>query len=56
MRRVFAARAAEFVELQPARRGLLVLGGGVIAVFAITTLQRNNLSRHFVDPFRLPRG
>jgi len=56
MRRVFAARAAEFVEFQPARRGLLVLGGGVIAVLAITALQRNNLSRHFVNPFRLPRG
>jgi hypothetical protein len=56
MRRVFAARPAEFVELQPARRGLLVLGGRVIAILAITALQRNNLSRHFVNPFRLPRS
>jgi hypothetical protein len=56
MRRVLAARPAEFVELQPARRGLLVLGGGVIAVLAITALQRNNLSRHLLNPFRLPRG
>jgi hypothetical protein len=46
MRRVLAALAAELVELQPGRRGLLVLGGGVIAIFAITALQRNNLSRH----------
>ena len=56
MRRVFAARPAKFAEFQPARRGLLVLGGGVIAVFAITALQRNNLSRHSINPFRLPRG
>jgi hypothetical protein len=46
MRRVLAARPAEFVELQPARRGLLVLGGGVIAILAITALQRNNLAGH----------
>ena len=46
VRRVLAARPAELLELQPARRGLLVLGGGVIAVLAITALQSNNLSRH----------
>ena len=46
MRRVLAALAAELAEFQPARRGLLVLGGGVIAVLAITALQRNDLSRH----------
>jgi hypothetical protein len=46
MRRVLAARAAEFTELQPARRGLLVFGGGVIAILAITALQSNDLSRH----------
>jgi hypothetical protein len=46
MRRVLAALAAELVEFQPARRGLLVLGGGVIAILAITALQRNDLSRH----------
>ena len=56
MRRMLAARAAELAEFQPARCGLLVLGGGVIAVFAITALQRNNLSRHSINPFRLPRG
>src|SRR4051812_39957871 len=53
MRRVLAARAAELAEFQPARRGLLVLGGGVIAVLAITALQRNNLSRHRLIPFRV---
>jgi hypothetical protein len=46
MRRVLAALAAELAEFQPARRGFLVLGGGVIAILAITALQRNNLSRH----------
>jgi hypothetical protein len=46
MRRVLAALAAELIEFQPARRGLLVLGGGVIAILAITALQRNDLSRH----------
>jgi hypothetical protein len=56
MRRVLAARPAELAEFQPGRCGLLVLGGGVIAVFAITALQRNNLSRHSINPFRLPRG
>jgi len=44
MRRVLAALAAELAELQPGRGGLLVLGGGVIAVLAISALQRNNLS------------
>jgi hypothetical protein len=46
MRRVLAARPAEFVKLQPARRGLLILGGGVIAILAITALQRNDLAWH----------
>ena len=55
MRGVLAARPAELAELQPARRGLLVLGGGVIAVLAITALQRNNLSRHFVSLLFIPR-
>jgi hypothetical protein len=46
VRRVLAARPAKLVELQAARRGLLILGGGVIAILAITALQSNNLSRH----------
>jgi hypothetical protein len=46
VRRVLAARPAELIEFQPARRGLLILGGGVIAILAITALQRNDLSRH----------
>jgi hypothetical protein len=50
MRRVLAARPAELVEFQPARRGLLIFGGGVIAILAITALQSNNLSRHLSFP------
>jgi hypothetical protein len=46
MRRVLAARPAELVEFQPGRRGLLVLGSRVIAILAITALQRNNLAGH----------
>jgi hypothetical protein len=40
------ALPAEFLELQPARRGFLILGNGVVAVFALSTLQRNNLAGH----------
>jgi hypothetical protein len=46
MRRVLAAAAAEFLELQPFRRRLPVLGGRIIPLFAITALQRNNFSGH----------
>src|SRR5208283_2037267 len=46
MRRVLAALPAELVEFQPGRRGLLVLGRGVVAIFALSTLQCNNLAGH----------
>jgi hypothetical protein len=46
MRRVLPALPAELVELQPARRGLFILGRGVVAVFALSTLQRHNLAGH----------
>ena len=51
VRRVLTARPAKLIELQPARRGLLILGGGVIAILAITALQRNNLAGHLLIPF-----
>jgi hypothetical protein len=35
---VLAAPLAEFLELQPPRGGLLVFGGRVIPLFAITAL------------------
>jgi hypothetical protein len=38
VRRVLAATAAKFLELQPFRRRLPVLGGRVIPLFAITAL------------------
>jgi hypothetical protein len=42
MRRVLAARTAKLLGLQAIRVLLLILGGGVIAILAITTLQRND--------------
>ena len=38
VRRVLAATAAEFLELQPFRGRLPVLGGRIIPLFAITAL------------------
>jgi len=35
---VLAATLAELAELQPLRRGLAVLGGGVVALFALNAL------------------
>jgi hypothetical protein len=49
------ALPAELIELQPAGRGLFVLGGGVVAIFALSTLQRHNLAGHGRLPFRLLR-
>jgi hypothetical protein len=46
MRRVLAADAAEFLQLQPLRHGLPVLGGRIVSFFAISALQRNDLSGH----------
>jgi hypothetical protein len=43
---VLAATVAELLELQPFRRRLPVLGGRIIPLFAITALQRHNLSGH----------
>ncbi len=46
MLRVLAALTAELAELEPRCRLLLVLVSDVIAMFAITTLQRDVISRH----------
>jgi hypothetical protein len=46
VRRVLPAPAAEFLHLQPVRRGLPVLGGRIIPLFAITALHCNDLSGH----------
>ena len=46
VRRVLAAPAAELLQFQTVRRRLAVLGLRIVPLFAITTLQRNNLSGH----------
>jgi hypothetical protein len=46
VRGVFPAPVAEFPGLQPIGVLLLIFGRGVIAILALTTLQRNNFS-HF---------
>jgi hypothetical protein len=46
VRRVLAAAPAKLLQLQPLRLGFPVLGGRVIPLFAITALQRNDLSGH----------
>jgi hypothetical protein len=38
MQRMLAALPAKLIELQPGRGGLFVLGGGVVAIFAVSTL------------------
>jgi hypothetical protein len=47
MQRVLAAPAAELFQLQTVRRRFAVLGRRIVPLFAITALQRNNLSGHF---------
>src|SRR3989442_4507567 len=53
MRRVLPATPAEFLDLQPIRSGFPVLGGRIIPLFAITALQRNDLSGHSAPSFFL---
>src|SRR3989442_8291029 len=53
MRRVLPATPAEFLDLQPIRSGFPVLGCRIIPLFAITALQRNDLSGHSAPSFFL---
>jgi hypothetical protein len=46
VRLVFAAKWAEFAELQPVGRGLLVLRVGIVPVLALAALKRDDLARH----------
>ena len=46
MQGMLAALPAKLVELQAGRSGLFVLGRRVVAIFALSTLQRNNFARH----------
>ena len=41
-----AAATAEFIELKPVRRVLLILGRHVITLFALGALQNNVISWH----------
>jgi hypothetical protein len=47
---VLAARPAEFFGLQAIGMFFLVFSGGVVAIFALTTLQSNNFA-HFPNSF-----
>jgi hypothetical protein len=46
MRRMLPATLAELFHLDPVRRRLPVFGRRIIPLFAITALQRNDLSGH----------
>jgi hypothetical protein len=46
VRRMLPATVAEFLQFQPLGHGFTVLGLRVIALFAITTLHRNNFTGH----------
>jgi hypothetical protein len=46
MRRMLPATAAELLHLQPVRQSFAVFGRRIIPLFALTTLQRNDLSGH----------
>jgi hypothetical protein len=48
---LLAAGVAKLLGLQPLGMLLLVLRGGVIAILAVTTLQRNDFP-HFSNPFQ----
>jgi hypothetical protein len=50
MGRVLPARTAKLLGLHAFGMFLLVLGGGVVAILALTTLQRNDFA-HFSIPF-----
>jgi hypothetical protein len=52
MRRVLPALATELAQLQPVRRRLPVLGGGVVLVLALGALQLNNFPWH-LESFNL---
>jgi hypothetical protein len=48
---LLAAGIAKLLGFQPLRMLLFVLCGGVIAILAVTTLQRNDFP-HFSNPFQ----
>jgi hypothetical protein len=46
MRRVLPATLAKLLHLDPVRSRLSILGGRVVALFAVTALHRNDFSGH----------
>jgi hypothetical protein len=46
---VLAALAAEFLQFQPLRRGLLVLGTRVVPILALAALERDDFP-HIDNP------
>jgi hypothetical protein len=50
MRRMLPAAVAEFLQFQPLRHGLPILGRRIISFLALTALQRNNFSWHKTAP------
>jgi hypothetical protein len=50
MGRVLAAGTAEFLSLHAIGVLLLIFGGGVVAIFALTTLQCNDFA-HLLGSF-----
>src|SRR5271167_2404684 len=46
MRRMLPATLTEFLQFQPVRSSLPILGGRIVPLFAITALHRNNFSGH----------
>jgi hypothetical protein len=50
MRRLFPAGIAELLRFHPFRMLFLVLGRGVIAIFAIPALQRNDVAHKLSLP------
>src|SRR3989442_3633213 len=53
MRRMLPAPPAEFLQLQAVRSRFPVLGSRIVPLFAITALQRNDLSGHSAPSFFL---
>jgi hypothetical protein len=47
---VYAAKGAEFLQLQPLGLGLLILGLAIVLAFALGALQSDNFSHRFA-PF-----
>ena len=56
VRRVLAAPVAELLLLNPVRRRFAVLHSRVISLFALTALQRNDLSGHKNSSWPLALG